>query len=528
MCRPGTAPGAAMTRHGAVRFGGGGGAGGSRLLRCTTWALLARGVATAGKEPPPEGTVGEGSLSPHASPSGARRDVAAASFSIPVRRADRPLALRRAVRLPRVVALPAGSEDADAFVLAGDFPIDMPLTNIADKIYFGKVELGTPPQAFQVVFDTGSANLWVQSVLCTKLCDSDYAQHNKYKSGESSTFIDNPDGLRPVELKYGTGSCTGRQAQETMTLSSLKVGKVKFQQIDTVASPFNVTEFDGIFGLGFSGIAFPRFLPTPLDALVQAHGSTWLDKVFSFVMDPDLEASLNFGRLDMARYPNGINWVNIGKSEYDGSFTYWVVPIAEAAVGNIVFQGRVALVDSGTSCLIMSKEDHASWRTVAEEASKYSDRCAALPTVVFRLGGQVYELTGDDYGFQGGSFCQACVQPEPLSGGKLWILGDVFHRKYAVTYDFGSKPPRVGLPNSTLAWNAKPTSDPTWTNLFIILMIGLMCLFLGLLVRALFCVVRQGQGGDAARGRRVSSPKHGHELGVELEPRSSASGALPA
>lgn len=61
---------------------------------------------------------------------------------------------------------------------------------------------------------------------------------------------------------------------------------------------------------------------------------------------------------------------------------------------------------------------------------------------------QEYTLEGDEYMINGGKVCILAVMgmdiPEPA--GPLWILGDVFMRKYYTVFDYET--PRIGFADS--------------------------------------------------------------------------------
>lgn len=83
--------------------------------------------------------------------------------------------------------------------------------------YFADITLGTPPQSFKVILDTGSSNLWVPSQSCSSIA---CFLHTKYDSSSSSTFKKNGSEFK---IQYGSGAMEGFVSKDDLTIGDLKI-----------------------------------------------------------------------------------------------------------------------------------------------------------------------------------------------------------------------------------------------------------------------------------------------------------------
>lgn len=338
---------------------------------------------------------------------------------------------------------------------SGGKPFLVPLSKFMNTQYFGDIGLGTPPQNFTVVFDTGSSNLWVPSTRCHFFSLACWF-HHRFNPKTSSSF--QPNGTK-FAIQYGTGRLSGILSQETLTIGGIHGASVTFgEALWEPSLVFALARFDGILGLGFPSLAVGGVQP-PLDALVE---QGLLEKpVFSFYLNRDSEGSdggeLVLGGSDPAHYVPPLTFIPVTVP------AYWQVHMESVKVGtglSLCARGCGAILDTGTSLITgPSEEIRALSKAIGGLpllTGQYLIQCSKipeLPPVSFCLGGVCFNLTGQDYVIKilqrDVGLCllgfQALDIPKPE--GPLWILGDVFLGSYVAVFDRGDKNigPRVGL-----------------------------------------------------------------------------------
>lgn len=233
------------------------------------------------------------------------------------------------------------------------------LKNFANSQYYGTIEIGSPPQMFKVIFDTGSSNLWVQSKSCAS---QGCLQHNGFDHTKSTSFKKHyvkkfgtklPQ-VATFSIKYGTGKISGEFVKEKVSIAGITVPEqIVGLTMNEDGFAFKDVPFEGILGLSLTSTNTQDAPSIPFFESIMKN-NLLKQNVFSLFLSEDEDKSnILFGSADRSHMLTNFTFVDVV------STTYWEIDIVDILIGNYTTNfcnlmrqktGKCGVaIDSGTS-----------------------------------------------------------------------------------------------------------------------------------------------------------------------------------
>ncbi|XP_072758340.1 lysosomal aspartic protease-like [Anoplolepis gracilipes] len=309
--------------------------------------------------------------------------------------------------------------------------------------YYGEINIGTPPQKFQVVFDTSSSNFWVASQNC-RFVVFPCLNFHKYNNKLSSTYV--PNGAA-FNLDYGPVSVGGYLSTDVVNIAGLNVQNHTFGEVITQKGPtFILSKYDGFVGLGYdtssNGIT-PFFYNLFQQGLISK-------PVFSYYLNrnpsTDVSGELLLGGYDPAYFDGELTYVPVTHKGY------YQFELDSAKIDNVIYcsNGCQAIINTSTSRIVAPRSYIAILNLYVKSISDGfgnldCNRIDELPTLSFVLNGKTLDLTPKDYIHQeklnNHVICSSSfVESDHASKHKYdFVLGTKFISAYYTVFDLGNE-----------------------------------------------------------------------------------------
>ncbi|KAF8609037.1 acid protease [Ceratobasidium sp. AG-I] len=330
-----------------------------------------------------------------------------------------------------------------------------------DILYYATINVGTPPQSYAVILDTGSSDMWLQSTTCVQCTGKTFDPASSSSLSNSST---------PFSISYGIGSAKGTAVSDVVSIGSSgftiqdQVWGLVNNNLGTPI-PGNIA---GIMGLGFKNLAASQATPF-WEALVSS--GQWVEPAMSFWMtrhnnvsnanDAEFGGEFIMGGTNGALYTGDIDYVGL---TYPSNPTFWAIPIQRITVnGHEVAASNssssaLAAIDTATS-LIGGPPDVVKKLYAAVPKAKrgngtlegfWTYPCSYKVALTINFGGRTWPMTSDDFALatNNPSVCVGAIFETTLGDNDnaqipQWYIGASFLKNvYSV---FRYDPPAVGF-----------------------------------------------------------------------------------
>ncbi|CAG8671957.1 4287_t:CDS:1 [Acaulospora morrowiae] len=301
--------------------------------------------------------------------------------------------------------------------------------------YFGPIKIGG--QTFQVIFDTGSSDLWVPSKNCSSpACTA----HKAFIESESKTFV---DLNTTTGITYGAGQVNLTSGRDTVEIAGITACHQTFGRTFIESDDFLKVEFDGIFGMAFDSLSAQN-ASTPFSTMVRQKKVT--NSFFGFHLSRARDAgdvgTLTIGGVDKSKFTGSINFNNVV-----GDTGFWLIKLDSASVdGDSAVTKRPAIIDTGTTLVLVPTEDaifiHSKIPGSQVIQGEFAIPCNTTSKVSFAFGGVSYKIDPRDLKVttipNAPGMCLSGIGASDALGG-AWLVGDVFLKNVYSVFDIEKK-----------------------------------------------------------------------------------------
>ena len=130
--------------------------------------------------------------------------------------AKRPLKIADRITMERSLTMTYDATGAPSSIVINDYQ---------DAQYYGPISVGTPPQQLEVIYDTGSSNLWVSNKK-----PGFFSKHHYYDHGKSTSYTANGTTFN---IRYGSGPVSGFYSRDTMTIGEYAIPSYLFAEVNS-------------------------------------------------------------------------------------------------------------------------------------------------------------------------------------------------------------------------------------------------------------------------------------------------------
>ncbi|KAG2065672.1 aspartic proteinase [Suillus decipiens] len=257
----------------------------------------------------------------------------------------------------------------------------------AGTSYTAQVGVGSPATQYTLLIDTGSSNTWVGA-------------KTPYKVTNTSV-----DTGHAVSVNYGSGSFSGEEYLDTVTLSSDLVITQQSIGSATTSEGFGGIQVDGILGVGPTDLTQNTVsdvdtVPTVTDNLY-SQGTIGTEALGVYFAPGGGAGELTFGGVDSSKTTSSVNYVPLTTTSPSSS--YWGIDQSITYGSSTILSSTAGIVDTGTTLIFIAsdafdKYQSATGATLDSSTDMLmvtSDQYANLQTLNFNIGGTSYGLTAN-------------------------------------------------------------------------------------------------------------------------------------